>query len=153
MLTAEQITIAIQSFWQEQYPFAEATVWPGTVASTATAARWVELWIDAWTGSARRRTAVDRFEIALVAHCFSRDRSNPLAAHELASAARATLEHRTIAIGQPDDPDAPSIGHVMFREAELHDVGRRQLLGHREPLQQVIVALSAVVEAAAAAGM
>lgn len=151
MLTAEQIVIAVQSFWQEQYPFAEATVWPGTVASTATAARWVELWIDAWTGSARRRSQADRFEIALVAHCFSRDRSSPLAAHELASAARATLEHRTIAIGQPDEPDSPPVGYVQFREAELHDVGRRQLLGHREPLQQLVVALTASVEATATA--
>ncbi|QDU41034.1 hypothetical protein Mal4_53990 [Maioricimonas rarisocia] len=152
MLTAEQIVISVQSFWRDHFPFPDETVWPGTVVVTATASRWVELWIDAWTSMPRRRTASDRLEIALVAHCFSRDRENPLAAYELASAARSTLEHHTVAIIDPADPEAPPVGHVLFREADLHDVGRRQLLGHREPLQQVLVALTAHVEEAATAG-
>ncbi|MFG0333630.1 MAG: hypothetical protein ACF8TS_09740 [Maioricimonas sp. JB049] len=152
MLTAEQIVISEQSFWRDHFPFPEETIWPGTVVATATASRWVELWIDAWTGMPRRRTAVDRFEIALVAHCFSRDRTHPLAAYELASAARSTLTHRTVPVVDPAAPEAPPVGQILCREADLHDVGRRQLLGHREPLQQVLVALTAVVEAAATGG-
>lgn len=121
-----------------------ATQYPGTVLKTESLDGWCELWINVFANRPHRRAQSERIDLSITVHCFAKHRTHHNYAHELATAAKGALMHRTLVIEDSEIP-SHSLGHLSITEPTLRNLSRHHADRSLPQLHQLTLSFPAVV--------
>ncbi len=142
-----QISGSVFAHWADTFSLAVTTVYPSTSRETTALSEWVEIWVNARRRRAQRSTAPTRVLVTVICHCFVKQGTERGRIYEITDAARETLQHQDVAVVDGSVSDAPVVGRLQFREADVRFFTRDDAEAGGHTMQHAVLVVDGVATA------
>ena len=143
-LDLELIRANLFQHWDNQFPLALTTVYPGMNVDNSSLTEWIEIAVDHWVRKPQRSADKQFLELVVVVHSFVKAGTDKGRILELADATRSTLEQQTITLNDFDLSGEPTVGYLRLFEMETRDRFLGQPASHDQTLQHVAMSTKGI---------